>query len=98
MASSPSFRQGSVQNRIRDISRTVLFCNDRDKLISTYASIFRDNIDFFYKNAEGIYRYRFNNQMMHEKYDIRNIIHKISPTLYSITKRLWALYKRVLIN
>ena len=84
--------------RIRDISRTVLFCNDRDKLISTYASIFRDNIDFFYKNAEGIYRYRFNNQMMHEKYDIRNIIHKISPTLYSITKRLWALYKRVLIN
>lgn len=79
--------------RIRDISRTVLFLNDNDKVISTYASIFRDNIDFFYKNAEGIYRYRFNNQ--YKKYDIINIIYKISPTLYSITKRLWALYQRV---
>lgn len=79
--------------RIRDISRTVLFCNDRDKLISTYASIFRDNIDFFYKNAEGMYRYRFDNKMMYEKYDIRNIIYKISPQLYSIIKKIWKLYK-----
>lgn len=76
--------------RIHNTSRTTLFYNDKNKLIETYATIFRDNIDFFYKNAEGIYRYRLDNQ---EKYDIRYITKRISPNLYNMIKNIYKYIK-----
>lgn len=81
--------------RIQDVSRTSKFISDKDRLIQTYADIFRDNIDFFYKNAEGIYKYRFNSQ---EIYDIRYILNKISPTLYNIVRKIFKIYKNLKIN
>lgn len=46
--------------RIVDNGRTASLNNDKKKLISIYARVFRENIDFFYNNAEGIYQYRSN--------------------------------------
>lgn len=93
--------------RIRDKSRTVSFSSNKNKMVEQYAKVFRDNIDFFYKNAEGIYQYRFKSIPIeqHEyiikkildeqrKYDIRNILKNFSPYMYILAKKMWHIYKR----
>lgn len=45
--------------RVQNSSRTTNFSADRATMIATYAHIFRENIDFFAKNAEYVYEHRF---------------------------------------
>lgn len=45
--------------RVSAVSRTTKFLGDKEGIIETYADIFRDNIEFFSKHAEDMYRFRF---------------------------------------
>lgn len=45
--------------RVSASSRTTEIEADRDRLVATYAKIFRKNRDFFANYAESLYRYRF---------------------------------------
>ena len=83
--------------RIHDISRTILFENNKDKIIETYANIFRDNIEFFYKYAEGIYEYRFLSENNNIKDYIKRALEKY-PLLYHIAKKGWQFYKRIRVK
>ena len=80
--------------RIHNISRTILFSKNQDKIIETYANIFRDNIDFFYQNAEGIYQYRFEFERKIIDNDIKTVLKKI-PLLYNFARILWRTYKKI---
>lgn len=44
--------------RINNTSRTTKFINNKEGVIDTYANIFRDNIDFFARHAEYLYKFR----------------------------------------
>lgn len=46
--------------RILKSSRTTKFMADREGIIKTYADIFRDNIDFFARHAEFLYKLKLN--------------------------------------
>ena len=45
--------------RIQNASRTTSFSADRPAMVATYARIFRDNIDFYARNAEFLFEHRF---------------------------------------
>ncbi|MBP3983143.1 glycosyltransferase family 2 protein [Pseudoxanthomonas helianthi] len=45
--------------RIQQTSRTTNFSSDRAAVVATYAHIFRDNVQFFAKNAEYLFEHRF---------------------------------------
>lgn len=45
--------------RIQTQSRTTGFSSDRAVVVSTYAQIFRANVDFFARNAEYLFEHRF---------------------------------------
>jgi len=45
--------------RVQAESRTSGFARDRGAVVSTYAGIFRDNIDFYARNAEVLFEHRF---------------------------------------
>lgn len=45
--------------RIQHSSRTSGFTADRAAVVATYASIFRENIDFYAKHAEYLFEHRF---------------------------------------
>lgn len=45
--------------RTQDVSRTTGFTADRSVVVSTYADIFRANIDFYARNAEFLFEHRF---------------------------------------
>lgn len=47
------------QYRVQASSRTTGFSADRAGMVDTYARIFRDNIDFFARNAETLFEHRF---------------------------------------
>lgn len=82
--------------RIQNTSRSTIFNSDKEKMVETYAAIFRDNFDFFKNNIEGLYwgifEYRERLEEL-EKYDIRNIISKI-PILRVVAKKIWAFIKK----
>lgn len=82
--------------RIQNTSRSTIFNSDKEKMVKTYAAIFRDNFDFFKNNIEGLYwgifEYRERLEEL-EKYDIRNIISKI-PILRVVAKKIWAFIKK----
>lgn len=82
--------------RIQNTSRSTIFNSDKEKMVETYAAIFRDNFDFFKNNIEGLYwgifEYRERLEEF-EKYDIRNIISKI-PILRVVAKKIWAFIKK----
>lgn len=82
--------------RIQDTSRSTIFNNDENKMVETYAAIFRDNFDFFCNNIEGLYRgvYEYRNRLEDlEKYDIRNIIKRI-PIMHGVAKSIWKFLKK----
>ena len=83
--------------RIQNVSRTISFSKNQDRIIETYANIFRDNIDFFYQNAEGIYQYRFEYEKKLRDNDIKTILKKI-PLLYNIARIIWRKYKNFVKN
>lgn len=45
--------------RTQAVSRTTDFQRDRSVIVGAYAQIFRDNIDFFARNAEYLFEHRF---------------------------------------
>jgi glycosyltransferase involved in cell wall biosynthesis len=45
--------------RIQPQSRTTGFSRDRAAMVSTYAEIFRANVDFYARNAEYLFEHRF---------------------------------------
>lgn len=45
--------------RVQAESRTTGFARDRAAMVSTYADIFRHNIDFYARNAEVLFEHRF---------------------------------------
>lgn len=45
--------------RVGHVSRTTGFQQDRTAIVSTYADIFRSNIDFYARNAEYLFEHRF---------------------------------------
>lgn len=45
--------------RIQEVSRTTSFSSDRASVVATYAHIFRDNIEFYARNAEFLFEHRF---------------------------------------
>ena len=45
--------------RVGHVSRTTGFSQDRAAMVKTYADIFRNNLDFFGKNAEFLFEHRF---------------------------------------
>lgn len=45
--------------RVQARSRTTGFSADRAAMVATYARIFRDNIDFYARNAEVMFEHRF---------------------------------------
>lgn len=45
--------------RIQEASRTTGFSNNREAVVSTYAQIFRSNVDFYARNAEYLFEHRF---------------------------------------
>lgn len=45
--------------RVQEVSRTTQFNERRAVVVETYANIFRDNIDFFARNAEYLFEHRF---------------------------------------
>lgn len=45
--------------RVQAASRTTGFSADRAAMVETYARIFRDNIDFYARNAEVLFEHRF---------------------------------------
>jgi glycosyltransferase involved in cell wall biosynthesis len=45
--------------RVQAESRTSGFARDRAVVVATYAGIFRDNIDFYARNAEVLFEHRF---------------------------------------
>lgn len=45
--------------RVQAESRTSGFNRDRGAVVATYAGIFRDNIDFYARNAEVLFEHRF---------------------------------------
>lgn len=45
--------------RVQAVSRTSNFHLESSNVVETYAKIFRDNIDFFAKNAEMLFEHRF---------------------------------------
>ncbi|WP_300800371.1 glycosyltransferase [uncultured Desulfovibrio sp.] len=82
--------------RIQNTSRSTIFNSDKEKMVETYAAIFRDNFDFFKNNIEGLYwgifEYRERLEEL-DKYDIRNIIKKI-PIVRVVAKKIWAFIKK----
>lgn len=45
--------------RVQPVSRTSRFHTESRSVVETYAMIFRDNIDFYAKNAEYLFEHRF---------------------------------------
>ena len=45
--------------RVQEVSRTTGFVSDRASVVATYAHIFRENIDFYARNAEYLFEHRF---------------------------------------
>jgi len=45
--------------RIQDVSRTSEFQQDRSAVVKTYADIFRNNSEFYLRNAEYLFEHRF---------------------------------------
>lgn len=45
--------------RIQESSRTTSFSADRSVVVDTYATIFRENVGFYAKNAEVLFEHRF---------------------------------------
>lgn len=45
--------------RVGHVSRTTGFSSDREAMIRTYADIFRNNLEFYGRNAEFLFEHRF---------------------------------------
>lgn len=81
--------------RILPKSRTINFEKFSKEKIDTYAAIFRDNIDFFYKNAEGMYSFILNKKC-HNKFIFifKNFIRNY-PLLYYLLFKVWISFKLI---
>ncbi len=80
--------------RIRPVSRTTKFQANKEDIIKTYADIFRDNIDFFAKHAESIYRFRIYRDSQNNTIYINFISFLKSIYLYKSVRCLYRLFKK----
>lgn len=87
--------------RIKARSRTSDFHENKEQIFSTYAEIFRDNIEYFARYAEAIYRYRFHLEAKIPKNRIKTIMARLlkhSPLIYGKTRSIYAIIKINLKN
>jgi len=83
--------------RINENSRTFRFKLNRDAVISTYAEIFRNNIEYFSKYAEAIYCYRFHLESKLPMNRVKCAVVRMLlpyPFFYRQAKRIYTFGKR----
>lgn len=78
--------------RVGHASRTTGFSADRQAVVSTYANIFRGNLEFFGRNAEYLFEHRFGlyEQLAHyqSRYGwLENFVATRSPVTLSLLRR-----------
>ena len=81
--------------RVQAVSRTTTFNSQRERMVETYAEIFRTNVGFYAKNAEVLFRHRFGLYdelaLWRAKYGALDALLTRNPWLKRIARFAWKL-------
>lgn len=85
--------------RVQNVSRTSGFISDRAAVVATYAHIFRENIDFYARNAEYLFEHRFRlyDELLRyrTRYGALESLFARKPWLESLARRLKRIAHRI---
>lgn len=85
--------------RVQAVSRTTTFNSQRERMVETYAEIFRTNVGFYAKNAEVLFRHRFGLYdelaVWRAKYGRLDAMLTRRPWLKRIARMVWKAIQRI---
>lgn len=85
--------------RVQAVSRTTTFNSQRERMVETYAEIFRTNVGFYAKNAEVLFRHRFGLYdelaVWRAKYGALDALLTRNPLLKRIARFAWRVVRRL---